>query len=215
MVKASAGYQKIDDLPAPKHLKELLNLRLKAFALAALLALPAFAELTTYQVDPVHSSVTFSIRHLVSEVEGRFRDFEGTIKYDPKNVPASSVNFTVKANSIFTDNEKRDGHLKGDDFFAVEKFPTLTFASKTVKARGAGKLDVFGVLTIKGTGKAVQVPCTVAVGQGPKTEVIGVVGEFTINRKDFGIIYNQTLDKGGTALGDDVKIKIRAEGAKK
>ncbi|MBX3170353.1 MAG: YceI family protein [Candidatus Eremiobacteraeota bacterium] len=188
---------------------------LKALCLAALLAAPAMAELTTYQVDPVHSSVTFTIRHLVSEVEGRFRDFEGTVKYDPKNVPASSVNFTVKANSIFTDNEKRDGHLKGDDFFAVEKFPTLTFQSKTVKARGAGKLEVFGNLTIKGTSKAVQVPCTVAVGQGPKGEVIGVVGEFAINRKDYGIVYNQTLDKGGTALGDDVKIKIRVEGAKK
>lgn len=188
---------------------------LKALCLAALLAVPALAEVTTYQVDPVHSSVTFSIRHLVSEVEGRFRDFEGTVKYDPKNVPASSVNFTVKANSIFTDNEKRDGHLKGDDFFAADKFPTLTFQSKTVKARGTGKLEVVGNMTIKGTTKAVLVPCTIAVGQGPKGEVIGVVGEFTINRKDYGIIYNQTLDKGGTALGDDVKIKIRVEGAKK
>ena len=68
-------------------------MRLKALCLAALLAAPAFAELTTYQVDPVHSSVTFTIRHLVSEVEGRFREFEGTVKYDPKNVPASSASF--------------------------------------------------------------------------------------------------------------------------
>lgn len=198
-----------------KFLKEQILLRLKALCLAALMAAPAFAELSTYQVDPVHSSVTFTIRHLVSEVEGRFREFEGTVKYDPQNVPASSVNFTVKAASIFTDNDKRDGHLKGEDFFAVDKFPTLTFESKTVKARGAGKLEVFGNMTIKGTTKAVQVPCTIAVGQGPRGEVIGVVGELTINRKDFGIIYNQTLDKGGTALGDDVNIKIRAEGAKK
>ena len=188
---------------------------LKALALAALLAAPGFAEVSTYQVDPAHSSVTFTIRHLVSEVEGRFREFDGTVKYDPQNVAGSSVNFTVKSASIFTDNEKRDGHLKGDDFFSVEKFPTLTFESKTVKARGAGKLEVFGNMTIKGTTKAVQVPCTIAVGQGPKGEVIGVVGEFTINRKDYGIIYNQTLDKGGTALGDDVAIKIRVEGHKK
>ena len=172
---------------------------LKALALAALLAAPGFAEVSTYQVDPAHSSVTFTIRHLVSEVEGRFREFDGT----------------VKSASIFTDNEKRDGHLKGDDFFSVEKFPTLTFESKTVKARGAGKLEVFGNMTIKGTTKAVQVPCTIAVGQGPKGEVIGVVGEFTINRKDYGIVYNQTLDKGGTALGDNVAIKIRVEGNKK
>ncbi|MBS2038213.1 YceI family protein [bacterium] len=196
-----------------------MNFNAKAFAASALLSaslvMPARAELSTYEIDPAHTNVTFTIRHLVSEVEGRFRDFQGTIKYDPKNVPSSSVEFTVKADSIFTDNEKRDAHLKGDDFFSVEKFPTLSFQSKSVKARGTGKIEVFGNLTIKGVTKAVQVPCSVVVGQGFKGEVIGVVGEFDINRKDYGIIWNSTLDKGGTALGDDVHIKIRAEAGKK
>lgn len=192
---------------------------MKAFCLSALLAaglaFPALAAPTTYEVDPAHSSVTFDIRHLVSEVTGRFREFSGTVVYDPANVPASKVNFTIQAKSIFTDNDKRDGHLRSDDFFSVEKFPTLTFASKSVKARGAGKLDVFGTLTIKGVSKAVQVPATIVVGQGPKGEVIGVKGDFAINRKDYGIVYNQTLDKGGTALGDEVTIHVRVEGAKK
>ncbi|MFN8606932.1 MAG: YceI family protein [Vulcanimicrobiota bacterium] len=196
-----------------------MNFNAKAFVTSMLvsagLAVPARAELSTYEIDPAHTNVTFTIRHLVSEVEGRFRDFQGTIKYDPKNVPASSVEFTVKSDSIFTDNEKRDAHLKSDDFFSVEKFPTLSFQSKSVKARGTGKIEVFGNLTIKGVTKAVQVPCSVVVGQGFKGEVIGVVGEFDINRKDYGIIWNSNLDKGGTALGDDVHIKIRAEAGKK
>jgi polyisoprenoid-binding protein YceI len=191
----------------------------KVFAATALLSAgllaPAAAEVSTYEIDPAHTNVTFTIRHLVSEVEGRFREFEGVVKYDPKNVASSSVEFTVKANSIWTDNEKRDTHLKSDDFFSVEKFPTLSFQSKSVKARGPGKLDVFGNLTIKGVTKAVQFPCTIVVGQGFKGEVIGVAGEFDINRKDFGIIWNSNLDKGGTALGDDVHIKIRAEAGKK
>ena len=188
----------------------------KSLCLAALLAVPAFAELSTYDVDPVHSSVTFDIRHMVSEVEGRFREFAGSVKYDPANVPASSVAFTIQAKSIFTDNEKRDGHLKSEDFFSVEKFPTLTFQSKTVKARGAGKIEVFGNLTIKGVTKAVMVPASIVTGKGPKgKELLGVVGEFTINRKDYGIVWNQTLDQGSTALGDDVKIKIRVEAGKK
>lgn len=196
-----------------------MNFNAKAFAASALLTAgliaPAAAEVSTYEIDQAHTNVTFTIRHLVSEVEGRFRDFEGVVKYDPKNVAASSVEFTVKSNSIWTDNEKRDTHLKSDDFFSVEKFPTLSFQSKSVKGRGPGKLEVFGNLTIKGVTKAVQFPCTIVVGQGFKGEVIGVVGEFDINRKDYGIIWNSNLDKGGTALGDDVHIKIRAEAGKK
>lgn len=192
---------------------------MKALCLSALLAAMPFtsalAAPTTYEVDPSHSSVTFGIRHLVSEVQGRFREFSGTVVYDPADVAASKVNFTIQAKSIFTDNDKRDGHLRGDDFFSVDKFPTLTFESKTVKARGAGKLDVFGTITIKGVSKAVMVPATIQVGQGPRGEVIGVKGDFEINRKDFGIIYNQTLDKGGTALGDDVSIQVRVEAGKK
>ncbi|MBS2037487.1 YceI family protein [bacterium] len=187
---------------------------LRAFVLAVLAATPTFGELSTYTVDSTHSSVGFSIRHLVGDVEGRFREFSGIIKYDPQNIQASSVQFAVRASSISTDNEERDQHLKGAEFFEVDKFPTLSFQSKAVKPRGAGKMDVFGMLTIKGVSKAVQVPCTVPVGPGFKGEVIGVFADLVINREDYGIIWNSKLDRGGTALGDEVRIRIRVEGEK-
>jgi polyisoprenoid-binding protein YceI len=172
----------------------------------------ASAQPATYKVDPVHSSVVFNIRHLVSQVEGRFRDFQGTIAYDPKQVANSSVEFTVKAESIFTDNEKRDAHLKGDDFFATSKYPTLTFKSRKVAPRGPGKLDVLGTLTVHGVSKEVMVPVVVlGVGPGFQGEVAGFRSDFTIQRKDFGIVWNSTLDKGGSVLGDEVEVKLLVE----
>ena len=175
----------------------------------------AAAQPVTYKVDPVHSSVIFNIRHLVSQVEGRFRDFQGSIAYDAKEVGNSSVEFSVKSDSIFTDNEKRDAHLKGDDFFATAKYPTLTFKSKRVAPRGPGKLDVLGTLTIHGVSKEVLVPVTVlGVGQGFKGEVAGFRSDFSINRKDFGIIWNSNLDKGGSVLGEEVEIRLLVEAAR-
>jgi polyisoprenoid-binding protein YceI len=188
------------------------------FSSIALMSLiyPASAELSTYEVDPAHSSVVFDVRHLVSQTEGRFREFVGTIKYDPKNVRDSSVEFTVQAKSIFTDNEKRDAHLKGEDFFAVDKYPTLSFKSKKVLPRGSSKLDVLGTLTIKGVSKEVMVPVTIlGIGQGFQGEVAGFRSEFEINRKDFNVIWNRDLDKGGTALGDQVNVRLLVEAGKK
>lgn len=184
--------------------------------LALAMGASSWAEPVAYSVDPVHSSVTFTIRHLVSEVEGRFRDFQGTINYDAKEVKNSSVEFTVKSDSVFTDNEKRDAHLKGDDFFAVDKFPTLSFQSKRVLPRGTGKFEVLGTITIHGISKEMMIPVTLlGVGPGFKGEVAGFKSEFTVNRKDFGMVWNSTLDKGGSVLGDDVNVKISVEAARK
>ena len=183
--------------------------------LGAMLTLSAVAQPATYKVDPAHSSVIFNIRHLVSQVEGRFRDFQGSIDLDQKNVRNSKVNFTVKADSIFTDNEKRDAHLKGDDFFAVEKFPSLTFQSKRVLPRGQNKLEVLGTLTIHGVSKDVLVPVQLlGVGPGFQGQVAGFRSDFTINRKDYGISWNSKLDQGGTVLGDEVEIRLLVEAGK-
>ena len=180
--------------------------------LLALSTIGASAEPATYKVDTAHSSIIFNIRHLVSQVEGRFRVFDGSIAYDAANVSNSSVEFTVKTDSIFTDNEKRDAHLKSDDFFSAEKFPTLTFKSKRVVARGKNKMDVLGTLTMRGVSKEVMVPVTVlGVGPGFQGEVAGFRSDFTVNRKDYGIVWNKNLDKGGSVLGDDVDVKLLVE----
>lgn len=189
---------------------------LKSLILTAALAMPALAAPVNYEVDKVHSSIVFNVRHLVSQAEGRFRDFAGTIKYDAQDVKQSSVEFTVQAASIFTDNEKRDAHLKSDDFFAVEKYPTLSFKSKRVVSRGENKLDVLGTLTIRGVSKEVMVPVTIlGVGPGMRGEVAGFRSDFKVNRKDYGIVWNSNLDKGGTVLGDEVEVRLLVEAGRK
>jgi polyisoprenoid-binding protein YceI len=188
----------------------------KKFIVALLLALtlPALASAApvTYKVDPDHSSVGFSIRHFVSNVVGRFKDFEGKIKYDKQNPTASSVEFTAQAASIDTDNKDRDNHLKSPDFFDAAKFPALTFTSTGVAAKDAKNLDVTGNLTIHGVTKKVTIPVTVlGILPGKGGEKAGFESNFTIDRKDYGVQWNRALEGGGSILGDDVKIMISVE----
>jgi polyisoprenoid-binding protein YceI len=182
--------------------------------LAFLILLPALAaaELVTYKVDGDHSGVGFTIRHFVSNVPGRFRDFDGVIKYDKQNPAASSVEFTVKAASIDTSNNDRDEHLRGADFFDVQKFPTLTFTSTKVAAKDADTLDVTGNLTMHGVTKQITIPVEVLGSvKTPNGEKAGFESSFTVNRKDYGIVWNRVLDAGGSVLGEDVKINIAIE----
>jgi len=188
----------------------------KRFVVASLLALalPALASAApvVYKVDPDHSSVGFSIRHFVSNVQGRFKDFDGTVKYDKQNPAASSVEFTAQVASIDTDNKDRDNHLKSPDFFDAAKFPTMTFTSSSVKAKDANTLDVTGNLTIHGVTKTVTIPVSVlgtVAAQG--REKAGFESNFTIDRKDYGVQWNRVLDTGGTMLGNDVKIVVSVE----
>ena len=183
-------------------------------ALALALALPAlaFAEPVVYKVDPDHSAVSFTVRHFVSNVPGRFRDFDGVIKYDKQNPAASSVEFTIQAASIDTDNDDRDTHLKSADFFDAQTYPTLTFSSTSVKAKDADTLEVTGDLTLHGVTKRVTVPVEVLGTMAtPRGEKAGFETSFTVNRKDYGVVWNRVLDAGGTVLGEDVKINIAIE----
>lgn len=185
---------------------------LKALSLSLLLPALALAEPVTYKVDADHSGVGFTIRHFVSNVPGRFRDFDGVIKYDKQNPAASSVEFTVKAASIDTSNNDRDEHLRGADFFDVQKFPTLTFTSTKVAAKDADTLDVTGNLTMHGVTKQITIPVEVLGSvKTPNGEKAGFESSFTVNRKDYGIVWNRVLDAGGSVLGDDVKINIAIE----
>ena len=185
---------------------------LKALSLSLLLPALALAEPVTYKVDTDHSGVGFSIRHFVSNVPGRFRDFDGVIKYDKQNPAASTVELTVKAASIDTGNNDRDEHLRGPDFFDVQKFPTLTFTSTKVAAKDADTLDVTGNLTMHGVTKQVTIPVDVLGSvKTPNGEKAGFESSFTVNRKDYGIVWNRVLDAGGSVLGEDVKITIAIE----
>lgn len=184
-----------------------------AVVLTALAALPLRAD--TFTIDPAHSEVTFQIRHLVSQVRGRFNDFTGTIQMDPKNLPSSSVEFQIKAASIDTNQPDRDKHLRSADFFDVEKFPEITFKSKSVKPAGKDTYNVTGTLTMHGVSKEVTLPVTY-LGQANMRGVrAGFATATTLDRKDYGIVWNRALDNGGGILGDDVKVEINLETVKK
>lgn len=169
-----------------------------------------------YEIDTVHSSVGFSVRHMViSDVKGEFNTLSGTIMFDKGDIANSSVNVTIDAASIDTDNEKRDGHLKSPDFLAVEEHPEITFASKSIRKTDDGYVAV-GDLTLRGVTKEVSIPFTVA---GPITDSygnqrIGANGELTIDRHDFGVSWSQTLDNGGLVVGNEVKISLDVEAVK-
>ena len=142
---------------------------------------------------------------------GRFTDFDGTIKYDKQNPAASSVEFTVQAASIDTDNPDRDKHLRSEDFFDVEKYPTLTFASVEAKVVDATTLEVTGDLTLRGVTHRITIPVQLlGTMKTPGGEKAGFETSFTINRKDYGVSWNRVLESG-TMLGDDVNIKIDIE----
>jgi len=185
---------------------------LASLSLAQLLPALAAAETAIYKVDANHSSVGFTIRHFVSNVPGRFGDFSGVIKYDKQNPAASSVELTVQAASIDTDNEDRDNHLRSADFFDVQKYPTLTFTSTKVAARDADTLDVTGNLTLHGATREVTIPVEVlGTMKGPRGEKAGFETSFTLNRKEYGIVWNRVFDAGSTLLGDEVRVNVSVE----
>ena len=189
-----------------------------ALLLAFSFASVAQAAPTTWTIDPVHSKVSFSIRHFFSKVPGSFNKFSGTIVYDPERPEASSVKVEIDPASIDTENEKRDGHLKSEDFFFVEKHPTMTFVStKVLPGSEKGKLTVQGDLTMRGVTKPVTLDATF-LGAGPTfqgTQHAGFEATAKVNRKDFNILWNRALDQGGTVLGDDVEIRIGIEASSK
>ena len=166
----------------------------------------------TYTIDRNHSSIGFRIRHLVSNVDGRFGDFAGTITYDSAKPENSSVDVTVQATSIDTDTPRRDDDLRSDNFFDVAKYPTLTFKSVSIQKKSANELTLTGDLTMHGVTKRITVPVDV-LGTMPFRggEKAGFSTTFEVNRKDYGITWNRALDNGGALLGDDVKVTINLE----
>ena len=165
---------------------------------------------TTYEVDPVHSKVEFTIRHLVSKVAGGFNDFKGTIVYDPNNLKTTSFKGTIFTGSIDTNNEKRDNHLRSADFFDVSQYPTITFESTKVQ-KEKEKLMVMWNLTMHGVTKAISFPVEVlGMGVHPMTKApqVGFEAELVLKRSDFGV--NSWTDPA-KMVGDEVTIHILIE----
>ena len=165
-----------------------------------------------WTVDKGHSSAQFKVRHMMANVTGQFRDFEGNISIDRANPAKSSVEFTIQAASIDTGNENRDQHLRSPDFFDAAKFPAITFKSTSVTPKSANEFDVTGDLTMHGVTKRVTLPVSfLGFGRTARGEKGGFEIETTVNRKDYGIVWNKTLDEGGLLLGEDVKVTINLE----
>jgi len=182
----------------------------------------------TFAIDKTHSEVLFQVRHLVTKVRGRFTDFGGTLHFDPARPEGSSIEFAINAASVDTAAPDRDAHLRSDDFFAVEKFPTITFVSSNVSSRrqsqaqtetadrstqSVERFDVTGTLTIRGVAKEVTLP-VLYLGEAKDpwgNTKAGFETELTINRRDFGLLWNAALETGGFLVGDEVKIIVSAQ----
>ena len=176
----------------------------------------AFSQ-DVYNVDKTLSEVTFRVRHFVSKVSGRFDDFSGTITLVPGKPAASAVEFSIKTASINTANTGRDTHLKSADFFDAEKNPEITFKSTKIAPVDDDTFNVTGIFTMHGTAKEMTIPVDFGgyIKDQRGTEKAGFSLTTKLNRKDYGIVWNQTLDSGGMMLGDDVEITVNIEANKK
>lgn len=195
-----------------------LATRVLTTALAVLAtASVASAAPSTWKIDPGHSQVGFQVRHFFTQLHGRFREFEGTIVFDEADPSAIQVNATAKAASVDTGNERRDADLRSPNFFEVDKNPTLSFKSTKTTSAGKNKYKVTGDLTMRGVTKSVTFDAEFlgSAAVGVEGESWGSKGGFTattvVNRKDFGINWNEKLDNGGFMVGDMVTIELSLE----
>ncbi len=165
----------------------------------------------TWTIDPAHTRIGFVARHaMVTNVRGSFNEFEGSAVGDADDFTRSSVTVTIKTRSIDTRNEQRDGHLRSNDFLAMDEFPEITFTSTGVTQTGATSLELTGELTIKGVTKSVAIPFDF---QGAATDPYGnlragFAGSVAINRKDYGITWNAALETGGVLVSDRIVLEF-------
>ena len=183
--------------------------------IASAVALSAPALAAAWQIDPAHSNVSFSVRHMmVSNVRGEFTKVSGTVEGDEKTPAQAVITATIDATSINTREAKRDDHLKSPDFLDVAKYPTIIFKSKKIEPSGSGQFKVTGDLTLHGVTKEVvlDVSDVTAPIKDPmgKTRA-GAQASTKIDRKDFGINWSKVIDGGGLMVGDEVAISVDVE----
>lgn len=167
-----------------------------------------------YTIDQAHSTLGFSVAHLViTKTKGSFGEYEGMVSYDPEDAAAFKADVTIQAASIDTKNQKRDDHLRNPDFFNVEEYPTITFTS-TQLVEGEDGWVIVGDLTMLETTNTIEIPVEIS---GPvdnpfsEGQILGLEGEVVIDRKDWGITWNKSMDTGGVVVGEDVTLQINLE----
>lgn len=195
------------------------GLRTAILISATVLAAAAPAAADTWTVDTSHSGAYFSVKHMmVTNVRGQFRDVKGSVEFDGKSLAGLTVQATIDASTIDTRDDKRDEHLRSADFFDVANHPTIEFKSKKAVPAGEGKIKLVGDLTMRGVTKEVTLDVegpTPAVQDPWGNTRVGATATTTINRKEFGINWNKTLDAGGVVVGDEVRVTLEMELAKK
>ncbi len=174
----------------------------------------AFAA-DTYKIDPMHTSVTFSVRHLgINSVKGKFKEFDGALVLDGDTLKEASG--TIQVNSVDTGVEKRDAHLRTADFFDAAKYPTITFKTKRVEKRGRGEPVLIADFTMRGVTKELRLPAKMSKAtKDPWGGVrVGLEAKTKLNRKDYGINYHEVLETGAMAVGEEVELEVNAEAIK-
>lgn len=185
---------------------------MKAFVLMFLMA--ASASAAPYTIDPSHTDVGFSIKHLmISNVKGHFKKFSGTFDFDPAKSQLNNINVEIDTTSIDTNEPDRDKHLRSNDFFGVDKYPKITFKSDKIEYSGDKPVKAIGTLKIRDKSKTVTLDLDY---RGSITDAWGnnklaFAAMTKVDRKDFGITWNKALDKGGVTVGDEVSITIEGE----
>ena len=183
--------------------------------LATVLSMPAGATTSNWQIDPQHSSAQFAVRHMaISTVRGAFSKVSGTLMLDDKDISKSRVEVSIDVSTVDTREADRDKDLRSERFFDVAHYPTMTFKSKKVEQIAPGKLKATGDLTIRGTTKEVVLDVdgpTAPVKDPWGNQRLAATATAKINRQDFGVKWNATLDNGGVVVGDDVNITIDVE----
>jgi polyisoprenoid-binding protein YceI len=172
------------------------------------------ATTTTWQIDPTHSHVEFAVKHLmIATVKGRFADVQGSVVANDDNPSDAKIDVTIAAASIDTRQEQRDTHLRSADFLDVERFPTITFRSKRIDAQKGDEFRVVGDLTIRGTTREVVLDAehTGRARDPWGNDRAAFTATTKVNRKEFGLTWNQALEAGGVLVGDDLKITIDVE----
>jgi polyisoprenoid-binding protein YceI len=187
----------------------------RLFSLSIILVLVSFVASgqTKWQLDKAHSNIGFSIAHLVvTDVTGSFKSFDGTVATTGDDFSTMKIEFTIEANSINTDNERRDEHLRSPDFFDAAKYPNLTFKSTKVEKTGENSYKITGDLTMHGKTNPVVLEATL---RGPvmfmETTRVGVKAATSLNRYDYDLKWNKTLEAGGLLVGEEVAIIINIE----
>ncbi|MEH7382153.1 YceI family protein [Bacillus sp. JJ1533] len=172
---------------------------------------------TKWAVDTSHSSIDFSVKHMmIAKVKGSFENFEAIIEADPADLTTANIEFKIDLTSINTKNEDRDNHLRSADFFDVENHPSMTFKSTSIVKTDDGEYDVTGDLTIRGTTRTETFQVVFeGAGKDPwGNEKVGFSANGQLNRSDYGLVWNAALETGGVLVGDQVKISIEIEAGK-